>query len=130
MINSQITKAHNYLINNYISYNLLNSSLIYWLYNYISLCITLSVRWNIIIISKLVEISEAIRLILVFIKLNLINLMPKFSILKKHIFVSKNHFSSKSLLLNNRYCLVFSRNMSTNINTNSLDNSNIHKSTD
>jgi LAGLIDADG endonuclease len=69
-------------------------------------------------------------LILVFIKLNLINLMPKFYILKKHIFVSKNRFSHKSPLLNNRYCLVFNRNMSTNINTNSLDNSNIHKSTD
>jgi NADH:ubiquinone oxidoreductase subunit 4 (subunit M) len=59
MINSQITKAHNYLWNSYISYSLLNSSLIYWLYNYIFSYITLSVRWKIIIISKLVGISEA-----------------------------------------------------------------------
>lgn len=129
MINSQITKAHDYIkvkLNNHISINLFNSSLrvilthvfliainvgpVYgytnkkmktvflflffggasstflvksflfylsrykdykspWLYYYRSIFINMSVRWKIITISKLVGISEAIRLIL-----NLINL--------------------------------------------------------
>lgn len=68
-INSQITKALDKLyIICQISYNLFNSPLIYWLYNYIFAYVYLSVRWKIIIISKLVGISEAIRLILIFIK--------------------------------------------------------------
>ena len=125
IVNSQITKARDYLYNNHCNFKFFNSSTIIRLYQCI---MSVLIRWEFEIISKLVGISEAIRLILVFIKLNLINLMPKFSILKKHIFVSKNRFSPKSPLLNNRYCLVFSRNMSTNINTYSLDNSNIHKS--
>jgi len=83
MTNSQITKAHNQLQAGYISYNLLNSSLIYWLYKFI----ILSVRWKIIIISKLVGISEAICLILIFIKLKIINLMKNSFIVNKLIFI-------------------------------------------
>ena len=84
MINSQITKAHGYILNNHISYSLFNSSLFNWLYNYILNYIYLSVRWKIIIISKLVGISEAIRLILIFIKLKTINLMKKIIIFNKY----------------------------------------------
>jgi hypothetical protein len=69
--NSQITKAHNYSIYNYISNNFFNSSSAmrqYWLilsYRF------MSERWKIIIISKLVGISEAIRLVLVIYLLKL-----------------------------------------------------------
>uniref|UniRef100_UPI002238B43A LAGLIDADG endonuclease n=1 Tax=Cordyceps blackwelliae TaxID=2164018 RepID=UPI002238B43A len=74
-INSQITKALDCL-SNQISYNLFNLPLIYWLYKlwflrfyylYNSILKSLSVRWKILIISKLVGISEAIRLILIFV---------------------------------------------------------------
>ena len=56
MINSQITKAHDYLFNSHINYNLFNSPLIYWLYIHIYIYVTLSEGWKIIIISKLVGI--------------------------------------------------------------------------
>lgn len=63
IINSQITKAYDYIYN--ISINLFNSSLAFmWQYFYIMLYIIMSVRWKINIISKLVGISETIRLIL------------------------------------------------------------------
>ena len=88
MINSQITKAHDYLINSHNSYNLFNSSLIHWLYYYILKFVIMSVRWKIIIICKLVGISEAIRLILIFIKFNLINLSKfLFSLILQGIYV-------------------------------------------
>jgi len=83
LINSQITNAHDF---SHISYNLFNSSLIYWLYNYIYLYDYLSVRWKIIVISKLVGISEAIRLILICIKLIIINLIKK-SIIFKYLYI-------------------------------------------
>ena len=62
--NSQITKAHDYSHNNHISNNFINLSLIQ----------------KVIIISKQVGISEAIRLILIDIKLVLINLIYKWLI--------------------------------------------------
>ena len=69
--NSQITKAHGYYFNNYININLFNSSItIQWLYLFINIIIKF-IRWKISIISKLVEISEAIRLILIFFKYNI-----------------------------------------------------------
>jgi hypothetical protein len=55
IINSQITKAHDFASRCHISSYFYNSSLI----------------WEVIIKSKLVGISEAIRLILIFIKLKL-----------------------------------------------------------
>ena len=74
-INSQITKAHNILIY-YISNNLFNSFSAwrqYFLYkilitikNLVIKYIKMSEKWKIIIISKLVGISEAIRLILIY----------------------------------------------------------------
>lgn len=69
--NSQITKAHNYSIYNYISNNFFNSSSAmrqYWL---ILTYMFMSERWKVIIISKLVGISEAIRLVLVIYLLKL-----------------------------------------------------------
>lgn len=76
IVNSQITKAHDYIYN-HINYNLFNSSLTSWLYYYIIKYVTLSVRWKITIISKLVGISEAIRLILISVKLTIVNLTIK-----------------------------------------------------
>lgn len=131
--NSQITKARDYLCHlcnnhNHCNFKFFNSSTFIRLYLYIMYML---IRWKFEIISKLVGISEAIRLILVFIKLKLINLMLKLFIVVHDRYAThappKNHInkpSFKSPLLNNRYCyLVFSRKMSTNINTNSLDGS-------
>ena len=92
-INSQITKAHDYRLNIHISYNLFNSSLINWLYKYIY--INLSVGWKFIIISKLVGISEVIRLILIFIKLKIVNLIKNSFIFNKSLFIYKEIFFSK-----------------------------------
>ncbi len=69
-INSQITKAHDYSYYNHISINFFNSfsALFYNLRQYF--CIlgytVMSVKWKVITISKLVGISEAIRLILIY----------------------------------------------------------------
>ena len=118
MINSQITKAHDYKLNNHISYNLFNSSFIKWLYNYNLSNINLSVGWKIIIISKLVGISEAICLILIFIKLKIINLMQKLFIFNVYlyllIFISiNNKFFYKVI---NIYCNILGiRNIHTSI---------------
>jgi len=77
IINSQITKAHGYIYYNHISGNFFNSSLTQWLYYYLIKYVTMSVRWKIITISKLVGISEAIRLILISVKLTIVNLSQK-----------------------------------------------------
>ncbi len=107
IINSQITKAHDYY--NHIRDNLFNSSLIHWLYYYIVKYVTMSVRWKIITISKLVGISEAIRLILIFVKFKLISLT----------------ISIFNYTYNNIYSLTCNyksyRNIHTNINTNDKD---------
>jgi len=120
MVNSQITKAHDK--GNcpcHIKYNLFNSSLIYWLYNYIFLCVTLLVRWNNIIISKLVGISEAICLILIFIKLKIINLMKKSFIINKYIFILINIslYNIVFSIVSNNSCNIFGIiNLHTNVN--------------
>lgn len=64
--NSQVTKARDYLFN-HCNFKFLNSSTITRLHPYI-LCG--QIRWKLEVISKLVGTSEAIRLIVVFIKLN------------------------------------------------------------
>nr|QJQ35163.1 LAGLIDADG endonuclease [Fusarium napiforme]QJQ35191.1 LAGLIDADG endonuclease [Fusarium ramigenum]QJQ35314.1 LAGLIDADG endonuclease [Fusarium brevicatenulatum]QJQ35347.1 LAGLIDADG endonuclease [Fusarium pseudoanthophilum] len=104
-INSQITKALDCL-NNQISYNLFNSPLIYWLYKlrfyylYNSILKSLSVRWKILIISKLVGISEAIRLILIF-KKQKISHFFKYSLIYTVIFNYKStKFFARWLSLN------------------------------
>lgn len=65
IINSQITKTHNYNIYSYISNSFFNSSSAMRQYWFIANYKFMSERWKIIIISKLVGISVAIRLILV-----------------------------------------------------------------
>ena len=69
--NSQITKAHNYSKYNYISNNFFNSFSALRQYFIILYCKFKSEKWKIIIISKSVGISEAIRLILIIFLLNL-----------------------------------------------------------
>jgi NADH:ubiquinone oxidoreductase subunit 4 (subunit M) len=118
--NSQITKARDYLYNNHCNLKFLNSSTIIRLHLYI---ICGLIRSEFEVISKLVGISEAIRLILVFIKLKLINLIAKPFILKQQNFKTKTVFSPH-LKKSNRNSLIFSRNMSTSINTKSLDSKN------
>lgn len=87
IINSQITKAHGYIYN-HISINLFNSSLtLMWQYFYIMLHIIMSVRWKINIISKLVGISEAIRLILIYLNYNILLGLDMFKSI--HLFISK-----------------------------------------
>lgn len=98
MINSQITKAHGYLLNSHISYNLFNSLLINWLYYYTYICVNMSVKWKITTISKLVGISEAIRLILIFVKLIIINLTIVTFILSRYLYIC---FMSFSIISNN-----------------------------
>lgn len=115
--NSQITKARDYLYNNYNNhYNLkfLNSFTTIRLHLYI-LCGL--IRWKFEIISKLVGISEAIRLILVFIRLKLTNLITKPFIFKQQNFNSKTLFSP--FLRKNKYNFIFTRDMSTSVNTSS-----------
>jgi len=121
--NSQITKARGYYYNNHYNLKFFNSSTIIRLFQQF---MSVLIRWKFEIISKLVGISEAIRLILVFIELKLINSISKLSVWNKHVLacvVNKNYISP-SLLLSNKNSLVFSRKMSTSINTNCLDNSN------
>ena len=126
--NSQITKARDYFrgnLYNHYNFKFFNSSTTIWLFQYI---MSELIRWKFDIISKLVGISEAIRLILVFIELKLINSISKLSIQNKHVLaclVNKKHITLvRTLLLNNKYCFVLTRKMSTSININSLDNSN------
>ena len=71
IINSQITKAHNYNIYNYISNNFFNSSSAMRQYWFILRYKLMSEGWKIITKCKQVGISEAIRLILVIYLLNL-----------------------------------------------------------
>lgn len=65
IINSQITKARD---NYHIKYNLFNSFTIKWLHSF------MFEKRKVKFISKLVGISEAIRLILIFLNLNIISL--------------------------------------------------------
>ena len=50
--------------------------------------------------------------------------MQKLFTLNTHIFAAKLHILPKSLLFSNKYSLIFNRNISRNINTDSLDNKN------
>lgn len=116
MINSQITKAHDYLLNSHISYNLFNSLLINWLYYYTNISVIMSVKWKIIIISKLVGISEAICLILIFVKLMTINLTIVTFILSRYLYIYFMSFSNISNIIGIR-----------NIHTKKESNSHNHK---
>ena len=131
IVNSQITKARNYFYNNYYNFYSFNSSTIIKLYT----CIICGlIRWRVIIISKLVGISEAIRLILIFIRcclssriIKLNNFMAKSFIFEQHYFRKKYCILLK-LSLNTVYRLIFNKNFNTNSdnNSNSLINKNFN----
>lgn len=107
LINSQITKTHDYY--NHIRDNLFNSSITQWLYYYIIKYVTMSVRWKIITISKLVGISEAICLILIFVKFKLLNLT----------------ISIYKYIYNNIYSVNCNYNSYRNIHTNNVNNNDL-----
>jgi len=97
--NSQITKTHDYF-NNYINIILFNSSItVEWLYLFMLNSIIMSVRWKINIISKLVEISEAIRLILVFFKFNIVYFI-------KNVFILNLELLNFHKIINTIYYLI------------------------
>lgn len=107
IINSQITKTHDYIYNR-ININLFNSSITYlWQCYYIILYIIMSVRWKINVISKLVGISEAIRLILIYLKsnkllgLNIFKFIHFFilKISRKYLY-STHNYNMKNILYN------------------------------
>ena len=102
IVNSQITKVHNYYINNYISNNFFNSFFVLWYTMRQYLCILkytfMSVKWEVTTISKLVGISEAIRLILIYCKLTIYNI-KKFFILTFIVFIVKLFIIFTDMLL-------------------------------
>lgn len=123
--NSQITKARDYYYSHYNS-KFFNSSTIIRLYQNI---ISVLIRWKFGIISKLVGISEAIRLILIYIEFNLIYSIPKHTYFNKQVltYLGNKNYSLKNpqkLLKPSKYAVVISRKMSTSINLNYLDNNN------
>jgi hypothetical protein len=63
--NSQITKARNYYYYNYKNYYFFNSFSTQWQYFSLLINKKMAEKWKIIVFSKLVGISEAIRLILI-----------------------------------------------------------------
>jgi len=117
IVNSQVTKARDYFYNNHYNFKFFNPSTIIRLFQHI---MSVLIRWKFEFIRQLVGTSEAIRLILVFIELKLINLISKLSVLKKQCPGNKHPILSLCKVTNNKHCLVFSRKMSTN----ELDNSN------
>lgn len=115
--NSQITKAHNN-VNYYISNNFFNSFL----------------KWKIIIISKLVGISEAIRSILINIKVK--HRISRFILIYKSIFLfickKIDYFSLSNLLnlvyFNLLYLIYFNKVVILFNSLNYLSNNNENKS--
>jgi NADH:ubiquinone oxidoreductase subunit 4 (subunit M) len=77
IINSQITKALDYITYNQINNNFFNSFFVMRQYLFYLSNKIMSVKWEIIVISKQVGISEAIRLILTY-SLNLYNILTAF----------------------------------------------------
>ena len=98
IINSQITKARDIY---HISYNLYNSFTILWLH-YI-----MFEKRRVLIISKLVGISEAIRLILIYLNLQIVSL---------------NLSSSLQCMTKSQLSTIYETNTNTNTNTNKLFN--------
>ena len=136
--NSQITKASDYLCqlytccsHNHCNFRFFNSSAIKWLYLYIMYGL---IRWIFEIINQLVGISETIRSMLIFFKLNLINLMLKLFIYNPQAPCAATQqqpslkinkpLSQLPFFKNRSFFLVFSRKISTNITTNNLNDVN------
>ena len=103
IINSQITKVHYYLYNNYVSNNFFNSFFVLWCtmrqYLRILKYTLMSVKWGVITISKLVGISEAIRLILIYCKLTIYNKKIFFFMLTFIVFIVKLFIIFTNMLL-------------------------------
>lgn len=100
--NSQITKTHNYSVYNYINNNFFNSfPALRHYYCFINYLGTWE-KWKIIIIRKLVGISEAIRLILILFFLN-------FNIYCFYKFVFFKFFLIESFIFN--LCFYFYNNI-------------------
>ena len=78
----------------------------------------MSVRWKIKIISKLVGISYAIRLILVFVKLNKVNLTQKNHIFNE-LFILENNLYTSSVLIESDISNDNDNNISHQINKSS-----------
>ena len=74
------------------------------MYNYILSYINLYLRWKIIIISKLVGISEAIRLILIFFNLKKYRLKKTFILIVNIIFI---YYIMLNITVNNLYYIWF-----------------------
>jgi NADH:ubiquinone oxidoreductase subunit 2 (subunit N) len=112
--NSQITKAHNYIYYNYNSNNFFNSfsalRQYFLIFNLILKYKFMSEKWKIIIICKLVGISEAIRLILVFFPLSLkISFIYNFIYTKNLIILSfmlKMYLYIKNKIYSNYYMYI------------------------
>lgn len=127
IINSQITKAHNYLINNYINFSFYNSfSSIYTFkwgqYWFRLIPVIRSEIGEVNIISKLVGISEAIRLILIFFKLKFFNLIIKTSIFNVLFFIYANTYISS----NNINTYYLNNGISVNNNFSFINNSSLN----
>ena len=93
IINSQITKARKYFKDIYNNINIINSFIKYFWLSLLSIEIEI---WNILIISKLVGISEAIRLILISLNFyNKNNLTPFLNTSKlfQHSYEFKNSYN-------------------------------------
>lgn len=111
IINSQITKAHDYLYyNNHISNRFFNSFSAMWQYLSILNYQTMSEKWKIVTICKQVGISEAIRLILILISSLVFPLLNS-----AHYFTLIPTNRQKPLWLRLKYdgCLIFKSSYST-----------------
>ena len=107
IINSQITKAHNYFFNNYIIFSFFNSYFAAALqrqYFYILSYPVMSEIWKVINISKQVGISEAIRLILIFFNLKKFILKKTFILIVKIVFI---YYIMLNITVNNLYSIWF-----------------------
>lgn len=107
IINSQITKAHNYLFNNYIIYSFFNSysaAALQRQYFYILTYLVMSEIWKVINISKQVGISEAIRLILIFFNLKKFRLKKRYILIVNIIFI---YYIMLYITVNNLFSIWF-----------------------
>ena len=107
IINSQITKAHNYFFNNYIIISFFNSysaAVLQRQYFYILSYPVMSEIWKVINISKQVGISEAIRLILIFFNLKKFRLKKTFILIVNIVFI---YYIMLNITVNNLYFIWF-----------------------
>lgn len=106
IIDSQITKAHNYLFNNYIIFSFFNSysATLQRQYFYILSYTVMSEIWKVLNISKQVGISEAIRLILIFFNLKEFRLKKTFILIVNIIFI---YYIMLNITVNNSHSIWF-----------------------